>query len=157
MQNIERAIATSQALAEVLQEEVARARSQRELIQNFDSQALLDRATERESFNRIVNELQLELATHLRAVGAEFGLEAVTVDSLAQVASEPAGRLVSSLANIRAEASTLKELDTLNRQLAQRANAMVRGYLAALTGNSATYNQRGETRPHTGSTYSGRA
>src|SRR5688500_16067399 len=131
MQNIERAIATSQALAEVLQEQVAQARSQRDLIQNFASQALLDRAPERDSFNRIVNELQLELANHLRAVGAEFGLQTVTVDSLAQVASEPAGRLVSSLANIRAAASTLKELDALNRQLAQRANAMVRGYLAA--------------------------
>lgn len=157
MQHLECAIATSQALSDVLEEEIARARSQRDLIQNFASQALLDRAVLRENFNRIVNELQVELAKHLTAVGEEFGLASVTVEALSQVANEPAARLVAGLARIRASASTLSELDALNRQLAQRANAMVRGYLSALTGNSAIYNQRGETRPHTGSTYSGRA
>lgn len=157
MQNIERAIATSQALAEVLDEEVVRARSQRELIRNFDSQGLLDRAAIRDNFNRIVKELQLELANHLQAVGLEFGLQTVSVDSLARVANEPASRLSACLANIRSLAATLSELDTLNRHLAQRANAMVRGYLGALTGNSSTYNQRGETRPVAGSTYSGTA
>ena len=157
MQHIERAIATSQALAEVLDEEVVRAQSQHELIRNFDSQALLDRAAVRQNWNRIVKDLQKELAAHLQAVAAEYGLSVVSVDTLSQVMSEPAGRLANTLARVRALAASLSELDALNRQLAQRANAMVRGYLSALTGNGSTYNQRGESRAHTASTYSGRA
>lgn len=157
MQNIERAIATSRALAEVLDEEVVRARSQHELIRTFDAQGLLERAALRESFNKLVKEMQRELATHLKLVADEYGLTTVSVDSLSQVASEPAARLGESLANVRALAGSLAELDALNRHLAQRANAMVRGYLSALTGNSMTYNQRGEARSAAASTFSGTA
>lgn len=157
MQHIERAIATSQTLARVLDEEVLRAREQHDLIRNFDSQALLERAAHRQEWNLSVKDLQKQLAEHLQAVGAAFGLAVVSVESLAEVASEPAARLVESLARVRALAGTLSELDALNRQLAQRANAMVRGYLGALTGNGSTYNQRGESRTQAASTYSGTA
>lgn len=157
MENIERAISTSQGLKTALDEEVARAQTQRVLIKNFDAEALLDRAAQRTRFNQQVKFLQQELANALRSVAAEFGLTEVTIDSLTQVSAEPAGRLSATLGEIRALAGTLRELDTLNRHLAQRANAMVKGYLGALTGASSSYNQRGESKPYAGSTYSGTA
>lgn len=157
MEHIERAIVTSQALEQTLDEEVARARNQRVLIRNFDAQALLDRAAVREGWNRRVRTLQQELGKHLMEVAEQYGLREVTIESLGLVAAEPARRLAESLAQVRALAGTLNELDALNHHLAQRASAVVRGFLGALTGGSATYNQRGESRPVTGSTYSGTA
>jgi hypothetical protein len=157
MNNIERAIATSQGLKTALDEEVARAQTQRVLIKNFDSEALLERAALRTRFNRQVKFLQQELAHALKDVADEYGLSEVSIESLTQVTAEPAGRLAETLGEIRALAGTLRELDTLNRHLALRANAMVKGYLGSLTGSSAIYNHRGESKAYAGSTYSGTA
>jgi len=157
MDHIERAIASSQSLKTALEEEVARAQTQRVLIKNFNSEGLLDRAALRLRFNGQVKVLQQELAKHLQGVAEEFGLHEVTIESLTLVRAEPAGRLAATLAEIRALAGTLRELDALNRHLAQRANAMVKGYLGSLTGASTTYNHRGESKPYAGSTYSGTA
>ena len=157
MQHIERAIATSQCLQEALDGEVTRAQTQRELIKNFDSQALLERAAIRGRFNNQIKLLQAQLAEALKAVADEYKMPVVTIEALGQLMAEPTDRLAASLAEIRALAGTLKELDALNRHLASRANAMVKGYLGALTGASTTYNHRGESRPLAGSTYSGTA
>ncbi|MDX2022240.1 MAG: hypothetical protein SF187_18535 [Deltaproteobacteria bacterium] len=157
MENIERAIATSQSLHKALGEEVARAQTQRELIKNFDSQALLERAALRGRFNNQVKHLQAQLADALKAVAQEYDMPVVTIEALGRLMAEPTDRLAASLAEVRALAGTLKELDALNRHLASRANAMVKGYLGALTGSSTTYNHRGESRPLAGSTYSGTA
>jgi len=157
MNNIERAIANSQGLKTALEEEVARAQTQRVLIKNFDSEALLERAALRTRFNGQVKFLQQELADSLKDVADEYGLSEVSIDSLTQVTAEPTGRLADTLGEIRALAGTLRELDTLNRHLALRANAMVKGYLGSLTGSSTTYNQRGESKAYAGSTYSGTA
>jgi hypothetical protein len=157
MEHIERAIATSQSLQKALDEEVARAQTQRELIIKFDSQALLERAAKRGRFNDQVKRLQSQLADALKGVSLEYGMPVVTIETLGSLMAEPTDRLAASLAEIRALAGTLKELDALNRHLAARANAMVKGYLGALTGASTTYNHRGESRPLAGSTYSGTA
>ncbi len=157
MDNIERAIATSQRLKAALDAEVVRAQGERILLRKFDVEGLLARATMRGEFNAEVLRLEQQLAQHLKDAGSELGLSEVTLETLARKAPAETAILREALAEVRALAGALSELDDLNRRLAQRATACVRGYLSAVTGSSAGYDKRGTAPAVTASTFSGRA
>ncbi len=157
MSSLDRAIATSSRLKEALDNEVVEARQERVLLRKFDVEGLLARATKRGEFNAHVLKLEQELADHLRVVGQDLGLTEVSLASLAAKRPVEGGRLSSILGDVRALAGALAELDELNRRLAQRATACVRGYLGAVTAQPAGYDRHGGAPKVTASTFSGRA
>jgi hypothetical protein len=158
MEELERAITTTETLRAALEAEVGRARHERVLIRTFDVQGLLERATARGELNALVAALERDLAGHLAGAGRALGLEEVTLEALAARAPEPAARLAASLAEVRSCAAALAELDDLNRSLTQKALACVRGYLNAVMPVASAYDRRGAgTTAAEGTTYSGRA
>lgn len=157
MKSLERAIATSQTLKEALDGEVARAQGERVLLRKFDVEGLLARATLRGEFNAQVVNLEQTLADDLREAGRDLGLHEVTLGTLAARAPVQTAALSEVLGEVRALAGALTELDELNRRLAQRATACVRGYLSAVTGDPKGYDRHGSAPAVAGSTFSGRA
>jgi hypothetical protein len=154
MQHLERAIEIGAGLKAALEAEVVRAQGERVLVRQFDVDGLFKRATQREAFNAEVVRLQQALATELREIARYHGLEQVTLESLGALAPEPAGRLSAVLAEVRALAGALAELDDLNRKLAHRASACVKGYLQALSIRTSGYDRRGAVAPAASSTFS---
>lgn len=156
MQNLERAIEIGQGIKSALEGEVGRAQGERVLVRKFDVQGLFRRAAQREGFNTDVARLQQGLTVELRAIAQHYGLEEVTLERLAILAPEPARRLTAVLAEVRALAGALAELDELNRTLAHRASVCVKGYLQALSISTSGYDRRGGVQTVQSSTFSGR-
>ena len=120
-----------------------RARGERGLIRTMDVEKLVRRAAARAEFNATVARRQGQLAEELGAAAKALGLEEVTLDRLRDAAPVAAARLADGLAEVRALAAALAELDDLNRLLGQRALSYVRAYLGALTPTPAAYDRRG--------------
>jgi hypothetical protein len=70
----------------------------------------------------------------------------VTLARFALAAPEPGARLARVLADVRALAGALREIDGLNAALARRALATVRGYVDALSPEPRAYGRAG-SRP----------
>jgi len=140
---LEEALATAQQLRRVLQQEVERAQREREVLRTLDSDRLFAGATARAGFNAEVARLETALAAALSRAAGAMGLSEVTIQKLERRAPEEAGRLATVLADIRALAGALAELDRLNVLLAGRALACVQGYLTALAPAPAAYDRRG--------------
>src|SRR5262245_15784764 len=113
MHSLERAIATCHQLKAALDAEVGRAQGERVLLRTFDVEGLLARATLRGEFNGQVLRFEQELANQLREAGQALGLQEVTLETLASKAPEPAAQLSDALAEVRALAGALSELDEL--------------------------------------------
>lgn len=143
MNKLERAIRTTEEIRDALAAEVARARDERVLIRNMDVDGLFLRAGKRADFNQRTADLQLELSGNLKDVAGELGLTEVTTDALRTRAPVFANRFSAILAEVRALASALSELDALNRLLGQRALSYVRAHLAVLSPKPAAYDRRG--------------
>ena len=134
-------------LQTTLQAELAQARGQRLLIRNLDTQGLFERARQRSAFNVQLAQLEHALGEALESAGRTLGLAHVTLVSLRQAAPQASQRLDACMAEVRSLASALRETDTLNRKLGERALGRVRGYLAALAPGSVGYDRRGACRP----------
>jgi hypothetical protein len=143
MNNLERAINTTEEIREALAAEIVIAREERVLIRNMDVDGLFDRATKRQDFNARTAGLQQRLAAELGEVARGFGMEQVTLDGLKAHAPDLGQRMSSVLAEVRALASALAELDGLNKVLGQRALSYVRAHLAVLSPRPAAYDRRG--------------
>lgn len=143
MTSFERAIQTTEAIRDALASEIATAREERVLIRNVDVDGLNYRAAKRAEFNHRTATLQQTLAADLAAVSLELGLSDVTLDGLIERAPSFGERMSALLAEVRALASALSELDNLNRMLGQRALSYVRAHLAVLCPKPAAYDRRG--------------
>ena len=143
MNNFERAVKTTEEIRDALSVEVARARDERVLIRNMDVDGLFLRASRRADFNQRTADLQLALGNDLKAVAEELGISEVTTEGLKAHAPIFAQRFSGLLAEVRALASALSELDSLNRLLGQRALSYVRAHLAVLRPQPAAYDRRG--------------
>lgn len=143
MTSFERAIQTTEAIRDALASEVGTAREERVLIRNVDVDGLNYRAAKRAEFNQRTATLQQNLAAHLAEVSLELGLTDVTLDGLNERAPAFGQRMSTLLAEVRALASALSELDNLNRMLGQRALSYVRAHLAVLCPKPAAYDRRG--------------
>ncbi|MBC8133795.1 MAG: flagellar export chaperone FlgN [Deltaproteobacteria bacterium] len=143
MQNLERAIETTERIRDALTSEIEIARGERILIRNIDVEGLHARAAKRNEFNQRTAILQQSLATELAAVAQEMGSQDVTLDGLTARSPVLGRRISAVLAEVRALASSLSELDSMNRMLGQRALSYVRAHLAVLSPKPAAYDRRG--------------
>lgn len=155
MNQRDQAIETTEQIRDALSAEIAIAREERVLIRNMDVDGLNRRATKRADFNEKTALLQKDLAAALAQVAAELGvgIHDITLEVLRQRAPAFGQRMSGLLAEVRALASALSELDQLNRMLGQRALSYVRAHLAVLCPKPAAYDRRGgsaaEARPST--------
>lgn len=155
--SLDHAVEAAAELRRALDQEVFRAQGERDLIRRFDTDALFQRASARTAWNAEMVRLQARLALALRHVGDDLGLAEVTIEGLQQKLPTEASSLVDVLSEVRARAEALKELDELNRSLAERASACAKGYLQALSLTSSGYDRRGKPGTVPASTYSGSA
>ena len=155
MNNLERTVEITEGIRNALAAEIAIAREERVLIRNIDVDGLNQRAANRAVFNDRTAALQKALAASLAAVAPELGLgvHEITLEALKQRAPLFGQRMSTVLAEVRALAAALTELDHLNRMLGQRALSYVRAHLAVLCPRPAAYDRRGgsaaEARPST--------
>jgi hypothetical protein len=143
MNNLPRAIELTEEIRASLEAEVAVAREERVLIRRMDSEGLMARATKRAAFNTRTAALMVSLGQTLAAAAEELGLTEVTMDGLQSQAPVEGGKMASLLAEVRALAAKLSQLDALNRMLSQRALSYVRAHLAVLSPKPAAYDRRG--------------
>jgi hypothetical protein len=141
---LECAISLTESIRAALTVEVAIARDERVLIREMDADGLNDRARKRAEFNRRTSALMVELGEALGSAGAQLGLTgAVTLETLQARLPVEGKRMSGLLAEVRALAAALAELDELNRMLGQRALSYVRAHLAVLSPKPAAYDRRG--------------
>lgn len=140
---LEEALATAHDLRCALEREVTRAQREREVLRTLDSDQLFAGASARATFNAEVARLESALAAALSRAAGAMGLSEVTIHRLALRAPAGAAELSRVLADIRALAGALAELDRLNLMLAGRALACVQGYLTALNPAPTAYDRRG--------------
>lgn len=147
---LEEALAITVELRRVLESEVERARAERQALKSLDSDRIFAGAAARASFNFAVAELESRLAGALaRAMGLDVAgpppaeSKEVTLERLAQRAPGETATLSRVLADVRALAGALAELDRLNLLLAGRAMACVQAYLTALQPAPTAYDRRG--------------
>jgi predicted RNA-binding Zn ribbon-like protein len=149
MEHLANAAKTTEQIRAALEHEVGAAREHRRLIRMMDADGLLARSQSRAEFNGRLAQLEMDLAGHLAAAGAALGLREVTLEALRERAPRDTARLSDRLAEVRALASALAELDALNKMLAERALVCVRGYVNAVVGAApAAYDRRGATAAH---------
>jgi hypothetical protein len=140
---LEEALTTAHRLKEALEAEVERARHEREVLRTLDSDRLFAGASARAAFNAEVAALEQRLASALARAAGALGLSEVTLARLVIRVPEEAEALARVLADVRALAGALAELDRLNLLLAGRALACVQGYLTALAPAPSAYDRRG--------------
>jgi len=144
---LEEALAVAIELRAALEDEVERARREREVLKTLDGDRLFASASARAGFNVEVARLESALAGALARAAGALGLSEVTLQRLSHVAPEGAATLARLLADIRSLAGALAELDRLNLMLAGRALACVQGYLTALDPAPTAYDRRGARAP----------
>lgn len=137
------ALSTAAALKRALEGEVERARREREVLRTLDSDRLFASAAARAGFNAEVARLEGRLAGALARAAGALGLSEVTLERLRVKAPEGAEALAAILADVRALAGALAELDRLNLMLAGKALACVQGYLTAIAPAPTAYDRRG--------------
>lgn len=140
---LEEALATAHELRRALELEVERAQREREVLRTLDSDRLFAGAAARAGFNAEVARLETALAAALTKAAGALGLSDVSLQRLSLKAPAAAAELSRILADIRALAGALAELDRLNLMLAGRALACVQGYLTALNPSPSAYDRRG--------------
>lgn len=138
------AVEISRKIRDALAVEVERARGERTLIRKMDSDGLMRRAALRAEFTAATASLQRELADALAVVGRALALPEITLAAIREKAPREGAELDRALAEVRALASALSELDNLNRLLGQRVMSYVRAHLAILAPKSSAYDRRGE-------------
>lgn len=141
--SLESAVGAAVRLRESLAREVESARGERVLLRKLDSQGLFARAAERAHFLSETARLEREMAAALSAAAAGLGLTQVTVATLERASPKLGRQLGEVLAQIRALAGALRELDQLNASLAHRALSCVRGYVEALSPTPRAYDRGG--------------
>lgn len=140
---LEESLVISAELRRVLETEVERSRAEREALKSLNSDRIFAGAAARASFNAEVAELEAELAGALSRAAGTLGAPEVTLARLAERAPRETAALSRVLADVRALAGALAELDRLNLLLAGRAMACVQAYLTALQPTPTAYDRRG--------------
>ncbi len=141
--DLENALETAGRLRDALAAEVGNARGERQLLRKLDTSGLFARAAQRATFLAEVARIERELVVSLSRAAGTLGLSEVTLDRLRERAPRQGEALTRVLADVRALAGALQEIDRLNLQLAGRALACVRGYVEALQPRPRAYDRRG--------------
>jgi hypothetical protein len=141
--SLEQAVASAEVLRDLLEREVEGARRESRLLRRLDASGLLDRAARRSGFLVEAQQAGNTVANELRRAAASLNLRGITLEFLRTRAPAPGPALADLLAEVRTLSGTLSELDRLNRALATRALACVRGHVAALSPAPSAYDRRG--------------
>jgi glutathione S-transferase len=147
MSDLEQATLIVERLRSVIETELVQARGQRLLIRALDTPGLFERARQRGAFNVQLAQLEQELAKALAAVGQALGLAELTLADLHQISPQGAQRLDHSLAEVRVLTEALREIDSINRKLGERALGRVRRTLSAMIPRPVAYDRRGAHQP----------
>jgi hypothetical protein len=147
MDELERAAQILDRLRATLEAELVQARGQRLLMRSLDTQGLFERARQRSAFNVQLAQLEQALGEVLGAAGRALGLAPVTLVGLRKAVPEAWHHLDACMAEVRALASALREIDTLNQRLGERALRRLRSHLSALTPRTVAYDRRGAHCP----------
>jgi hypothetical protein len=140
---LEEALAITVELRRVLEAEVERSRAEREALKSLDSDRIFAGAAARAAFNAEVAQLEAQLAGALGRAAGRIGAAEVTLAKLAERSPGETAALSRALADVRALAAALAELDRLNLLVAGRAMACVQAYLNALQPVPTAYDRRG--------------
>ena len=143
MHSLAHAIELTEQIRASLEGEVAVARQERVLIRRMDSDGLNARAAKRAEFNTRTAGLMVSLGQTLGSAALALGVTEMTMDALLSHAPVEGRKMTKLLAEVRALAAKLSELDALNRMLSQRALSYVRAHLAVLSPKPAAYDRRG--------------
>ncbi len=141
--DLENALEKAGQLRDALAAEVENARGERQLLRSLDTGGLFARAAQRSAFLAELARVERELAVSLSRAAGCFGLTEVTLARVRELAPHQGRILTDVLADVRALAGALQEIDRLNLQLAGRALACVRGYMEALQPKPRAYDRRG--------------
>lgn len=147
MGELERAAQILDRLRAALEAELVQARGQRLLMRTLDANGLFERARQRGAFNVQLAQLEQALGEALEAAGGTLGLSQATLADLRLAVPEAAQRLDGIMAEVRSLASALRETDTLNQKLGERALRRLRSHLSALTPRTVAYDRRGALSP----------
>lgn len=137
------ALSVAQQLRDALAAEVGHSRDARQVLKGVRTQALLDYALRRETFNLRSAQLSADLAQAIAAIATQQGVADLTTTQLKALYPFEGEQLAGVFAEVRALASTLSELDALNQHLAERALAFVRAYVNHLAPRPSAYNRLG--------------
>jgi hypothetical protein len=144
---LEEPLAITIQLRRVLEAEVTRSRRERETLKSLDSDRIFAGAAARAAFNAEVAELETRLSAALGQAARSLGATQPTLAELAMGAPGETAALSRVLADVKALAGALAELDRLNLLLAGRALACVQSYLTALQPTPTAYDRRGARSP----------
>ncbi len=135
-------VETMRAIRLALIDELLRAQNERQLLKTLDVEGLLARAAGRDAFGAELRRLETQLHDEVGTLSDSLG-GTRTIASLSARLGRDGAILTTLLAEIRALAASLRELDALNASLAQRSLQVVRGYLQTLSPRAQQYTARG--------------
>jgi len=141
--DLENTLETAGRLRDALTAEVEHARGERQLLRKLDTGGLFTRAAQRAAFLAEVAGIEHALVVSLSRAAGTLGMTEVTLERLRELAPRQGHALTQIMADIRALAGALQEIDKLNLQLAGRALTCVRGYVEALQPRPRAYDRRG--------------
>ncbi len=141
--DLQNALASAEHLRGALTAEVERARGERQLLRSLDAAGLFARASERSAFVAEVARHERALTISIARAAGQLGLTTVSLEAIRLRAPREGAALQAVVSDVRALAGALKEIDSLNLQLAGRALSCVRGYVEALSPTPRTYDRRG--------------
>ena len=124
MDHLDHAAQILDRLRAMLEAELVQARGQRLLIRALDTQGLFERARQRSAFNAQLAQLERALGEALESAGHALGLEHVTLVELGKAAPEASQRLDACLADVRALANALREIDAVNLMTVHAAKGL---------------------------------
>jgi hypothetical protein len=147
MTELDQATQTLDRVRVVLETELMQARGQRLLVRDLDAQALFERARQRSAFNVQLAQIERDLGQILSAAGQRLGLTQVTLADLRRVAPQDTAHLEQGLAEVRVLVEALREIDSINRKLSERALGRVRRVLGTMAPQTVAYDRRGAHQP----------
>lgn len=146
MDEIEQALAITETLRTLIEEEVERARQRRALVRSLDSGGLLESVRHRDEFNRQVARFESELCELTTRALRRRGLTQGNLTTL--VSSDPVhgAALARRLSELRELVRTLRETDAVTQNVTRHALRWIRSCVATVAPTPVAYNRRGEAR-----------
>ncbi len=137
--------AVAERLVAALDDAIVNARELGGPMARLDAQSLFAAAARRNEVNNAVATLVAELGEAVRLLATSCGWTEMTVARLKEEMPEAGLELERRLADVRRRASTLHDLDDVNRTRGNRALAWMRILIAGHTGQAPTaaYDRRG--------------
>ena len=136
------------ALSAALRAELSDAGSQRQSLRGLDTEAMLDRARARSTFNGRLSALLADVTSALAALCAEYGLPTASVEGLAEVDPEVHALLSAARDEAQSLGRAVKADDAKAHALASRALDAVKAAVQLAPAPPQAYGRRGQAYGH---------